>query len=418
MKILWLSHLIPYPPKGGVLQRSYNLIRELAKYHELDLLAFNQRGLIGNLFPTVEQGIAEADVALGQICKRHRFFEIPTETQPGGKYRLALKSLITAPYNINWLTSDEFSDAIRHWTSDKHYDLIHFDTISLAPFLKDIPGNTATALDHHNIESHMLLRRSENEKNLLKKFYYLQEGIRLQAYEKKYCPRFSLNITCSDVDTERLRQISPASKVETVPNGVDTDYFKPGVETPGLKLVFVGRLNWYPNRQAANFIATELWPALKQKWPDIQFDLAGSNPPESACKLAQQDPNFRVHGFVDDMRPLVTAATAYVCPISDGGGTKLKILDALALGKTIVAHPVACEGIAVTPNKDVLLATSVADYITQLTRIFDNLTYREELALAARKLAEDCYSYSSIGKSTSHLYQAAADRVPVTGTPK
>jgi hypothetical protein len=78
VKILWLSHLIPYPPKGGVLQRSYNLIRELAKYHELDLLAFNQRGLIGNLFPTVEQGIAEADVALGQICKRHRLSQRPT----------------------------------------------------------------------------------------------------------------------------------------------------------------------------------------------------------------------------------------------------------------------------------------------------------------------------------------------------
>lgn len=404
MRILWLSHLIPYPPKGGVLQRSYNLIRELAKYHEIDLLAFNQPRLIGPLFSSVEAGVQEANEVLGKICQRHRFFEIPSERQASGRYWLAIKSLAGAPYNINWLASEEFRDAIKQWTEEKNYDLVHFDTISLIPFLKDIPSHTATVLDHHNIESHMLLRRAQNETNLVKRFYYWQEGARLERYEKTYCPQFSLNITCSDIDTARLKEISHTSHVETVPNGVDTDYFQPGQEGKKLKLVFVGRLNWYPNRQAVKFIVEDLWPALKQKWPQIEFDLGGSNPPDFAVALARRDNNFHVHGFVDDVRPIIAEATAYVCPITDGGGTKLKVLDALAMGKPLIAHTIACEGIDVTPNVDVLIADTVNDYVEHLTKLWDDTSFRQKIATSGRDLAEGRYSFRAIGKTTSDLY--------------
>lgn len=410
MRILWLSHLIPYPPKGGVLQRSYNLIRELAKYHEIDLLAFNQPRLIGSLFPSVQKGVEEATEVLGGICQRHRFFEIPSEKQATGRYWLATKSLLTAPYNINWLASPEFSEAIKQWTKEKNYDLIHFDTISLIPFLKDTPPHIATVLDHHNIESHMLLRRAENETNLVKKFYYWQEGTRLQSYEKMYCSKFSLNITCSDIDTARLKEISSACRVQTVPNGVDTDYFQPGQEGNQFKLVFVGRLNWYPNRQAVKFIVENLWPALKQKWPQIEFDLAGSNPPDFAVELGKRDSSFRVHGFVDDVRPIIAKATAYVCPISDGGGTKLKVLDAFAMGKPLVAHPIACEGIEVTPDVNVLFADNVTDYIEHLSKLWSDPLFRQQIASAGRHLAEHRYSFRAIGQATSDLYISLKNR--------
>jgi polysaccharide biosynthesis protein PslH len=402
MRILWLSHLIPYPPKGGVLQRSYHLVNELAKYHEIDVLAFNQKDLIGPLFPNLPQAIAEADAAIGAICGRHSFLPIPCDEQRWGKYKLAIKSLFTAPYNISWLKSAEYACTLSQWLAEKKYDVVHFDTVSLIPFFNQIPRGIAKVLDHHNIESHMLLRRADNEKNLLKKVYFLQEGYRLQHYEKRFCPQFELNITCSDIDTDRLRTLSPASSVLTVPNGVDLNYFKPdGSETAPNRLIFIGTMTWYPNIEAVLYIAEQLWHSLRQHHPDLEIDIIGANPPERIRNLAQTHPGFNVHGFIDDVRPYLNRATVYVCPIRDGGGTKLKILDAMAMGKCIVAHPIACEGIKVTNGTDVCFAEHNADFVNQIDAMLRNQNARQAIGVRARVLMESHYGYEAIGKQFS-----------------
>jgi glycosyltransferase involved in cell wall biosynthesis len=411
VKILWLSHLIPYPPKGGVLQRSFHLINELAKYHQVDLLAFNQRGLIAPLYPSVEQGLTEAARVLGSICHRHQFFEIPAEIQRGGKYWLALRSLITAPYNINWLRSKEFADVLTTWVQTGDYDLIHFDTISLIPFSRFIPRDIPKVLDHHNIESHMLLRRAENEINLLKKIYFLYEGARLQRYEQRECPRFELNITCSDTDSDRLKKLAPACAVTTIPNGVDIDYFKPGIESSRRnRLIFVGTMSWYPNIDAVLYIAEKLWGPLKNQFPDLQIDIVGANPPAAIKSLEATHPGFHVHGFVDDVRPYIGEAAIYICPIRDGGGTKLKILDAMAMAKALIAHPIACEGIAVTPHKDVLFAETPAQYVEHVGQLLKDSEKRAILGANARQLIESSYSYTSIGKQLSQTYENVASK--------
>jgi len=420
VKILWLSHLVPYPPKGGVLQRSYNLVRELAKYHEVDLLAFNQKPMMLLHYPDIATGLADARAHLGEFCRRIEVLELPVDKSPYGRHWIALKSLFTRPYNINWLVSDEYADRLRVWLSESHYDLVHFDTISFAPYMSLLPASMATALDHHNIESPMLIRRAEQESNWIKKFYFWQEGVRLRHYEANHCPQFSTNITCSDLDTERLLDISPRCDAQTIPNGVDIDYFKPveegksGEESkPGtseedgeLRLIFVGRLNWYPNTQAVRYIAESLWPLLKQRWPTIKFDIIGANPPAVAKELAAKDSNFIVHGFVDDVRPYMTRASVYVCPITDGGGTKLKMLDALAMGNAIVADPIACEGINVTEGVNVLMASDPATYIQRIAEFVESPEKRAAFGRAARALIENEYSYAAIGKSLAALYES------------
>lgn len=405
MKILWLSHLIPYPPKGGVLQRSYHLLKETAKYNEVHLLAFNQKDLIAPLFDDMEKGIKEAHMHLGSFCKSVHFFSIPVDSSPIKKKFTALKSLITKyPYTLNWLLSDEFGVHLKTLVEKEKFDFIHFDTISLAPF-KHLCGTIPTSLDHHNIESHMLFRRASKESNWLKKLYFNQEGRRLEKYEKIFCPAFTFNFTCSDVDTKRLLSISPESKAHTVPNGVDINYFDPTPATEKMNgLIFAGTLSWYPNIEAVNFIANEIWPTLKSTIPDITIDIIGANPPKQLVELSKSDPNFRVHGFVDDVRPFFKKAKCYVCPIKDGGGTKLKILDALSMGMAIVADDIACEGIEVTNNHDVIFASSGPEYIAAVARIIKNSDKRSKLETNARMLAVNKYSYSMIGKSLSDLY--------------
>jgi glycosyltransferase involved in cell wall biosynthesis len=266
-------------------------------------------------------------------------------------------------------------------------------------------------LDHHNIESHMLLRRSHNEKNVLKKMYFFQEGIRLKRYEARFCPRFSLNITCSDVDSQRLQSIAPAAKVLTIPNGVDMDFFRPaGHPLDPHRLIFVGSMNWYPNIEAVLYIAEKLWPKLKQMHSDLEFHVVGANPPEIIRALAKRLSGFHVHGYVDDVRPFMETAAVYVCPIQDGGGTKLKILDAMAMQKAVVAHPLACEGINVTHGENVLLADNPAIFLEQIYLLLRDPEKGRKLGIAARKLVSEEYDYQAIGRKLSEAYRHCAIR--------
>ena len=411
MKILWLSHLIPYPPKGGVLQRSYNMVRELSRYHEVDVLAFNQKDLIGPLFPSLEDGLAESNQVLSSYCRRHQFVELPTDKHRYGKQLLALKSLISAPYNVNWLKCIEYQSILNQWVKDTDYDLVHYDTIGLASYLQCANSNSKTVLDHHNIESHMLIRRAQNEPNMVKKAYFWQEGMRLQAYEKRYCPQFDLNITCSDIDTQRLIALCPGSQVKTIPNGVDTDFFQPDFtsEKNAASIIFVGTLSWYPNMEAINYISQKLWPPLKKIFPNLTMDIVGANPPEEIKQLAQRDEDFRVHGFVDDVRPYMNQATLYVCPIRDGGGTKLKILDAMAMALPIVAHPIACEGIAVKDSANIALASNDQDFVDKISELLLDPDKRSHYGRNARQLMVDYYSYKSIGKNLAAIYESLVE---------
>lgn len=405
MKILWLSHFIPYPPKGGVLQRGYHLLRQTAKYHDVHLLAFNQKDLIAPLFDSVEQGVAEAEQHLAEFCKSIQFVDLPCDDSPWSKRWLAIKSLFTAaPYTMNWLLSDDYTEQVKQLVNQHQFDFVHFDTISLAPF-KPYCDGIPCSLDHHNIESHMLIRRASKENNLLKKLYFHQEGRRLETYEKQHCPKFDFNFTCSDVDTQRLLELSPESKVHTVPNGVDTQFFIPDDGTQKRdRLIFIGTLSWYPNIEAVKFIAEHIWPLVKEKFPNVVVDIIGANPPEELVKLSQQDERFNVHGFVDDIRSFLYQAKCYVCPIKDGGGTKLKIVDALSIGMAIVADEIACEGINVTPERDVLFAETGEQYLAQITRILEQDELREKLQHNARELALNEYSYDAIGKQLADLF--------------
>lgn len=409
MKILWISHLVPYPPKGGVLQRSHHLLHQVSKEFDVDLLAFHQPKLMAPMFKNVDEGLDIAKRKLSEFCDNVDVYDIPAGTSNFNMGVLALKSLVTpSPYNINWLKSKSFSEKLSHLLKTNSYDLVHFDTISLYPYLDLVPAGIATSLDHHNVESHMLLRRSDNEKNILKKFYFKQEGYRLEKFEREFCERVSINITCSDIDTERLQLLAPKANILTIPNGVDIDFFSPTADVKeknsNKKIVFIGRLNWYPNRKAALYIAEKIWPLLKRDIPGVQCDIIGANPPPETITLSENDPSFNVHGFVDDIHPYMSSTTIYVCPISDGGGTKLKIIDALAMAMPIVAHPISCEGINVEENSNVLFAKEPEEFSAQISKLFDDQLLMKRLGENARKLAEDTYSYNAIGTCLRHSF--------------
>jgi polysaccharide biosynthesis protein PslH len=410
MRVLWASHIIPYPPKSGVHLRTYYLLKGVAAKHDVDLIAFIQEPWLRVFYPSRAQALEECERELGRLCRSVRLVAIDSVRRPGGKWRTALEGLILpASYTVRWLQSPKswrtFTDAAQR----ESYALAHFDTLGLAPFRQLFAGVAAT-LGHQNIESHMLLRRAEHEPNPLKRLYYLQEGMRVQRYEAGIAGRFAAHITCSELDSERLRAIAPQASTVVIPNGVDVEYFQPlRAEGARRSLIFVGSLNWYPNVSAVRFLLSQVWPRLKAAVPDLQLDIVGSAPPQSVRDLAAAAMDVTVHGFVSDVRPLMNAATLYVCPIRDGGGTKLKLLDAFAMQKCVVAHPISCEGIDVIPGRHVEFAESAESFVESIGRLLRQPRVREEMGLAARKLVVERYAFAEIGRHLAELFESLAE---------
>lgn len=408
MRILWLSHLVPYPPKAGVLIRSHGLLRALARQFQIDLLAFNQPALMRGCFQGVEQGLRESRAALGSFLRIIGIEDIPAERAPLLKYGVALASLLSSvPYSIRWLASRRYAEAVAAALADNHYDLIHVDTEALAPY---VPAGVRcpVALDHHNVESHMMLRRAEKERNPLKAAYFRLEAAKLLKFEARQFRRFSTHVVCSPEDAQRLLAIDPGLQVYTAPNGVDFPSSYPRRSPPPAgsppRLLFVGGLTWYPNRDAIIHLLEDIWPVLQARIPGISVDIVGKSPSSRIRALAARSTGVRLHGFVDRIEPFYESATAYVCPIRDGGGTKLKVIDAMAMGVPIIGHPLACEGLGMSAGEHVLYAVTAEDYVAAVTRMAADPASAGRISMAAFDLGRRRFDAGSVGTGLAGHY--------------
>jgi glycosyltransferase involved in cell wall biosynthesis len=409
MRVLWVSHVVPFPPKAGVLLRAYYLLKSVAKYHEVDLIAFVQRPLLETFYLDVETGLEQCRLELLKHCRSVTFLPIEKAARPLGKMRTAWEALFCRDgYIASWLDSASARAEIARCLQGRHYDVAHFDSLSLASY-RPLTKNTPATLGHHNAESHMLLRRAQLEHNILKKLYFKVEAARLARFERRISDWFRLHITCSALDSQRLRVTMPEARIVCVPNGVDTEFFKPSglAETPN-SLIFVGTLSWYPNVDAVNYLLRDIWPRLEAALPATTLDIVGAGAPAALKELAARSAGVTLHGFVPEIRPMLERAALYVCPIRDGGGTKLKILDALAMEKCIIAHAVACEGIAVTSERDVVFAETPDEFVTQIQRLLADPDRRRALGVAARRLAIAQYSFDAIGADFTEVLQGVA----------
>ena len=409
LRVLWLSHLVPFPPKSGALLRSYNLLRAVASRHDVDLVAFVQEPLLRTFYPTLSAALADCRSNLEPICRSVAFLPIEKLSRPWGQIRTVAETLLMKDgYMANWLRSAAAELKLKELCESGTYDVAHFDFEGLAQY-RVLCRDTPVTLGHHNAESHMMLRRADNAKNVLGKWYFRQEGQRLARFERRIASQFAAHVTCSDLDSDRLRPIMPDARMVNIPNGVDVAYFFPQAiaERPH-SLVFVSSMSWYPNVDAILFLLREIWPRVISEFPSAHLDVIGANPPASVRQSAESYTNVTLHGFVDDIRSLVGSASLYVCPVRDGGGTKLKVLDALAMGKCIVAHPIACEGIAVSPGRDVVFADTAEEFARSIGSLLRDSDTRRALGSSARELAVSHYSFASIGSDFTDLLENIA----------
>ena len=405
MNILFLSQIVPFPPHGGVLQRGYNLIRELGRRGEVHLLAFVHPDALPG-----DDTLEESRAALAPYCRTIEYFPLWVKSS-----KVALASALVAstgsrrPFGAIAHRSRAFERRVAHHLSSRTFDIVHADTIALSQFV-DPHGSVPTALTHHNIESQLMARRAAVEPRWYARAYLKREAAKLMGYESRESPRFGVNIVMSPQDGETLRRLAPGARIAVVPNGVDTEYFAAdggALETPAL--IYTGGMNMFANRDAVVSFLKETWPHIVSQAPATRFFAVGQDPPRELLDLAAQDRRIEVTGYVSDIRPYVRQSAVYVVPLRVGGGTRLKVLDAMAMGKALVSTSIGCEGIEVTPGEHLLVADSPAAFAASTVGLLAEAPRRQALGAAARRLVTERYAWGVIADRLFDAYAVARD---------
>lgn len=405
MKVLWLGHNLAYPPKGGALQRNYNLLREIARKCEVHVLAFDQP-------ITRPANVTPQDCiqALSRFCASVDWVSLSFSSLRRTRYGLALTGLMTGePYDFAWLRSSEMADKLRKMVERVSPDVIHVDALGLAQYLPAI-GSSGRVLNHHDVESCKIELRARKERNVLLQSYFKTEARKLAAAERRWCPQFDVNAVVSENEGSVLSQACPGLRVHVVPNGVDTEYFTPRADPGTRTILFCGSMDMHPNQEAMEYFLRQIWPRVVAQAPDVNLQVVGRKPPEWLNEVARTDPRIQITGFVDDVRPYFQQAAVCVCPILSGGGTRLKILDSLAMGVPVVATSFAASGLSLEHGKHLLLADSEQQFADDILGLLTTPTLRSELASAGSKRVDQLYSWTVVGQTLMDTYDLACHR--------
>ncbi|MEQ1794001.1 MAG: glycosyltransferase [Nitrospira sp.] len=404
MKVLFLSQIVPYPPHGGVLQRGYNLIRELGREAAVHLLAFVHPDVLPN-----DAAVEKSRLALQKHCKSVDYFSLwPKKSSTHRIAGLVAAALSPMPFSVLAHCSSVFRRRVAELIATNDFDVIHVDTIALAQFI-DKRWKIPTVLTHHNIESQLMERRSGAESSLLARLYLQRETKKLLAYEAAMSGTFDVNVFVSNTDEKTLMERVPSLRTAIVPNGVDIEYFSPSQGSDLPALIYTGGMNMFANRDAVMFFLKDIWPLIKQRVPDVRFFAVGQDPPKDLVALAAIDPQIVVTGYVSDIRPLVRDASVYVVPLRVGGGTRLKVLDAMAMGKAMVSTSIGCEGLDVRPDEHLLVGDTPQQFAENTVMLLGDRSRRLELGRAARELVERRYSWRTIGGQLLDAYRRAME---------
>lgn len=407
MKALWLSHFVPWPSTGhGALARSYNLVREAARQGDVHLIALAP--------PTPDDGsrpdaLAAAKQALEAYCASVALVPIwPDITRLERLWQIARAWPSAASFWERWYFSPEARQVLDAALRRVRPDLVHVDTVFLRPYAALLGG--PFALNHHNVESQLLTRRASGASVASRLFFTSQAG-KVARAERELGTRAGSNIMVSATDAARLTELAPMARTHVVANGVDLDFFRlpPVAEANAREVVFLGGMDWFPNRDAIDWFVAEIWKVLLRAGVVERATIVGRHPTASLLRAAAADARLVATGFVDDVRPHVARAAIFICPMRVGGGTRLKILDALAMGRVLVSTALGVEGIPVVDGEHYLRAESPDDFARQIARVSADSALRDRLALAGRALVEREFGWRELGRRLTRAWHDVAD---------
>jgi len=252
-------------------------------------------------------------------------------------------------------------------------------------------------LYEHNVESVIVKRYLEKEKNIFKKIFARIEYLKMERFQKKMWGKFDLSVASSSEDKKLMEERVKGLKIMVLNNGVDTDFFQPNSYPVEEKaLVYTGQIGWFPNEDAVIYFIKNIYPLIKKEEPEAKFWIVGEGPSEKIRKLASQDKSLMVTGLVEDVRLFLGRASVFVVPLRIGSGTRLKILEAMAMGKPIVSTSLGCEGLEVRHKENIVVADNPEDFANAVILLLKNKSRCRKLGENARKLVETKYDWEVV----------------------
>lgn len=384
MKLLMVTPNLPFPT-GGANARNYHLLQALACKHTVSLLAF------------VSSAELEAGTDLSYLEELTHVLRIVPCAVNGSKRLQQFMSMARGKsYVLDSYRQVGVQAALNAIISQERYDGVFFESVFVA--CCELPAGTLSIIDQHNIEHELLQRIAEREKVSLRKWYNWRESRLLKRSEIEYCRKADIVLVVSEREREVLKQFLPDQWIEVVSNGVDTESFQEDHlhQEVANQIIFTGTMDYYPNISAVLFFARYCWPLIREQIPTASWLIVGKNPPTQVRQLSAI-PGITVTGAVPDMRPYLASSAVAIAPLLAGSGTRLKILEAFSMQKAVVSTTIGCEGLAVIPEKHLLVADGPVAFAQAVVTLLRNPHMRISLGRAGRALVEDEYSWDSCG---------------------
>jgi glycosyltransferase involved in cell wall biosynthesis len=381
-RILVIAGCFPYPPTNGLEMRIWAMLRSLASSgHSVDLLCFGDPDRYQDA-PEIHSVCRSVEVIPHVTSGVSRALDIP------GRLRVLCSAW---PYPVARSRSKEMEESIRSRLEAQLCDAVLFEETYL---LVNFPGRTSVpvAIDHHNSEYTLVRRYLAQERNPIRLIYGWLEAMKLRAWERNVSRRADLILTCSDADRQIFKNLAPEVPAVVVPNVIDVDQYVPVQRDVSTTILYTGGMDWYPNQDAVRYFVREMMPIVRKAVSGVRFVIAGRNPPEAFRKSLADVLDVEFTGAVPNIREEIAKAAVCVVPLRMGSGTRLKILEAAAMGKPVVSTTIGAEGLEFKNGKEIMLADDPKLFGERVIKLLNDKSERERIGSAARERVRSNYS--------------------------
>ena len=384
---------------GGKI-RTGKILEQLSKLHEITLVSNVE-------YPKDEQYLSQ----INKLCSR--FIPVPwKETKRHTVFffiRLFLQMFSIYPVSALNDYSKTLKNRVAQEIAGGSYDLAICDFVQSALMFDNI-AEIPTLLFQHNVESIIAKRHVERSQNIITKAFWWLQWKKMFSYEKKACNSFDTVIAVSEKDKELFLRLYQAENVKTIPTGVDIDYYAPmpQVEERENSLVFCGSMDWLPNEDAINYFIDDILPLVKKEVPVVHLTVVGRNPSPAMQKKIKKCPEVSLTGWVEDTRPYLAQSSLFIVPIRIGGGTRMKIFEAMAMGKAVISTTIGAEGLPLKDEENIILADDAFEFGEKTAAFLLNNKGRQVLGASAYTYVIENFGWAQIAKKFTDICEETA----------
>jgi len=403
MHVLQLAPKVCWPLDTGAKLRNYHLARVLAERARVTLLAFTDH----------EQSLANLENSYEQV--------VAVAREPDYTFSKMLRGALgSTPLPVLNYTNDSMTRAVESLLGEQDFDVVQIESIHLMAYLPNIRAARSRPLivcDWHNIESELLRRYSERESNVARRAYARKTARLMSQLERRALIEFDAHLVVSERDAERLRNIDSEAQVSLIENGVDMAHYSDdeieaayatwaaaGAARKTKRIVFVGSMDYHANVDGAVSFGREVWPRVRDRQPELVFTVVGRDPAPEVRALTTI-PGIEITGTVDDVRPFYREALAAIVPLKVGGGSRLKILEAMAAGVPVISTTLGAEGLNVRDSENILIADTNEQLAEAIVSVVESEEQCKRLSAAGRTLISGHYDWSQLGTNLLEIYQ-------------